>query len=153
MKPYMQSVGMVDPDNNCEVDGLWFNYNNNPSAYHIPHIHGAGKTLFSGVYYPSSGILDGKELSDDQDLNVDVNFETSLEIKSGSIVLLDPSFVARTAVLSDKIRRKPYYLQQVCLEPKAGTLLLFPAYLPHYVVPTQKDNLERFSLVFSINKK
>lgn len=153
MKPYLESVGINDPDINCEIDGLWFNYNNSPHAFHIPHIHGSGKTLFSGVYYPSSGILDGKELSDDQNLNENVNFETKVDIKPGSIVLLDPSFVAKTTVLADFIKRKPYYLQQVCLEPKAGTLLLFPAYLPHYVVPTQKENLERFSLVFSVNKK
>ena len=153
IKPYLLTAGITDPDNSLELDSLWFNYNNNPSAYHIPHIHGSGNTLFSCVYYPSSGILDGKELSDNQNLDENVKLESKTNIVPGSIVFLDPSFVAKNLVYIEGMKRRPYYIQQLTLEPRAGILVSFPQYLPHYVVPTERNNFERVSVVFSVNKK
>lgn len=155
-KPTLRRAGFQgNLEQYMECEDFWGNVNDTPWGFHTPHYHGHGKSVFSGVYFPSSGILDGKNLSDDQDLNHLVELTASSAPPPGSIVFMDPSVNIKRQVfpLGDTLKRYPYYGLELCVVPKEGTLVLFPHYLTHYVTPTEKLNFKRYSIAFSINLK
>ena len=134
-------------------DDFWGNINDSPSAFNSPHIHGHGFTIFSGVYYPTSGILNGEEVSKKQDLDIMTTIRSATRPEPGDLVLMDPSYAVKNQVFPFKIQnnRYPYYGLEYCITPREGTLVLFPNYLMHYVAPTEKENFRRVSIAFSIN--
>jgi len=137
-----------------EIGDFWVNYNDSPYAYHTPHIHGTGQAVFSGVYYPSSGILNGEHLSAKQDLNANPVIESSGQPKPGNIVFLDPAAAIKGQVYpGEHLNRYPYYGLEICIEPREGLLVLFPQWLQHLVTPTEKEGFIRTSLAFNINMK
>ena len=155
-RPYLRKVGYV----NCNLEdhfvceSFWANYNNSPHAFHMPHGHGTGESLFSGVYYPTSGYINGQSISLNQNLNDDVIMSASSQPPPGSLVLLDPAAAIKTQVYKSEIlNRYPYYGMEICITPREGTMVLFPQYLQHLVTPTGKENFERYSIAFDINKK
>ena len=137
----------------CE--DFWGNINESPFAFHTPHFHGCGYTVFSGVYYPSSGIDNGVNVSDTQNLDDIAQLKASSLPAPGDIVFMDPSINIKRQVypLGEKLNRYPYYGLEICLTPKEGTLVLFPHYVTHFVAPTEKFNFTRYSIPFSINLK
>lgn len=155
-KPYLRRVGYTKCVlEDCFVlEEFWANYNNSPHAYHMPHIHGDGNTLFSAVYFPTSGFQDGVALSDTQDLDSKVKIVAKSQPEPGSLVLLDPSCSLKTAVTDSKnLYRYPYYGMEISVVPREGVMVMFPQYLSHLVTPTEKAGFERYSIAFDINKK
>lgn len=150
---YAASIGFRSPGEYLRLNSLWFNYNDSPSGFHTPHIHGSGGCMFSGIYYPTSGVEDGVEISDSEDLDLPLNINYGTNPEPGSIVFMDPSLAARSAVLSTNISVYPYYTQIASFKPRAGSFLFFPNYLTHYVTPTAKERFERVSVVFTFSKK
>jgi len=151
LQQYFKDSGVKDLDA-LRTENCWFNYNNDANAYHVPHLHGHGSTVFSYVYYPSSGILDGKHLSDDQNLDEEFVMDFTHEPKPGSISFMDPAYNVKRQIIPRKMRQLPYYALHASIVPREGILVVFPAYLVHWVTPTHQENFERFSLVGAVNK-
>ena len=155
-KPTLRRAGFQgNLDEYLVCEDFWGNINDSPWGFHTPHFHGHGKSVFGGVYFPSSGILDGKNLSDDQNLDELVEITASSSPPPGSLVLMDPAINIKRQVypLGDTLKRYPYYGLELCITPKEGTLVIFPHYISHYVTPTEKFNFKRYSIPFSINMK
>lgn len=133
------------------VMGMWGNINEkSPYAYHIPHTHGVHND-FTVVYFPSSGIINGKELSDDEDLDQMPDPAATQQPPPGSLVIMDPSgFVKQSMIGSSPfIQRHPFHGQPICVQPRAGFMVILPSYVPHMVTPTENPELTRISISFA----
>ena len=130
------------------VKQLWANVLFKAGGFSEPHIHGSGNTLWSGVYYPKSN-----------DKNLD-HFDVDKYIvgnggASGSLVLRDPAFVNKSLIKTKKINTikttvdNQYYGGSIYITPRESLLILFPAWLEHYVQPVT-DNIKRYSISFTI---
>ena len=129
------------------VSSLWANVILSAGGFSEPHLHGDGNTLWSGVYYPKS---------DHEDLD---NFDPNEFIigksqhGSGYLILRDPAFsIKRQVKVKGKFNNKSYYGDSITIKPRESLLVLFPAWLEHYVQPVT-DNTRRYSISFAINKK
>ena len=136
-----------------ECGMLWANILTNESAYHIPHIHGTGETLFSGVYYPTSGLTPQHEDFYPEEDYEDVELKASSVPESGDLVLFDPASSDKRQVIPAFVKRYPYYGSEICIKPKKSHLVIFPNYLTHMVAPITEKNFIRMSISFSFRKK
>ena len=128
------------------TEGLWANTILDAGGYSRPHIHGVGRTLWSGVYYPK-----GLEKIDNLDeFNEDDFIFNGFEKIDGALVLFDNARVEKGLVLTT-FEDREFYGGEVTVKPRESLLLLFPVWLMHMVTPlTSKD--KRYSISFSINK-
>jgi len=152
-KPILKKAGFggnIEEYLACQT--LWANINRCPYAYHTPHIHGNGTCIFTGVYFPTSGFLNGQSISEDEDLNLPVDICSKKYPDPGSLVFIDPASTIKSQVTTDNLKRYPYYGANINVTPREGTLVIFPHYLTHLVVPTRKENFTRISIGFNINK-
>ena len=111
----------------------WININQQGSL-HFPHTH--GNTTFSGVFYVK--VPDATKPIYENDIN-----------KPGFIEFLDPrndvsGFARGIKELKDSLSFK----QQMLIAPEEGRLLIFPAWLKHWVYPNI-ENEERISISFN----
>ena len=97
--------------------------NSTDSGFHMPHAHRIGEHMWNGVYFPSG--------------DADWTYESSSSPKAGSLVILDPLEFVKSGVADEETDRYPYWGNPICIAPKAGTLALFPVYLPHMVTPAE----------------
>ena len=127
-------------------EGLWANTILDAGGYSRPHIHGVGRTLWSGVYYPK-----GLENIDNLDeFNEDDFIFNGFEKIDGALVLFDNARVEKGLVLTT-FQDREFYGSEVTVRPRESLLLLFPVWLMHMVTPlTSKE--KRYSISFSINK-
>ena len=129
----------INFDNFNAVSAGWININQKGSL-HFPHTH--GHTTFAGVFYVK--IPKTTKTTNDNDL-----------IKPGYIEFLDPrNDVSGWACGINDFQQSLAFDQRMLLEPKEGNLLVFPAWLKHWVYPNV-DNEERISISFNyrlINK-
>ena len=110
----------------------WININQKGSL-HFPHTHGG--STFSGVFYVKVPTI--KEI-DDKGIN-----------KPGFIEFLDPRNDVTTYAYGVKeFVESMTFQQQMLMQPKEGTLLVFPAWLKHWVYPNI-ENDERISISFN----
>ena len=112
----------------CVAEPLWTKMITEPHGYHMPHSHRIGNYMWNGIYFPMS--LDGPPVN------------SSSQPPAGSLVLLDPLEFVKSGVADEKTERYPYWGNPICITPKAGTLVLFPVYLPHMVAPVGKQMIE-----------
>lgn len=148
---FIDSIGAKETnDSKFAIENFWANVNTNQNAFHLPHIHGVGRTFLSGVYYPSSGIKNDIDLSDQQDLNENIQIVSTNRPPPGSLVLHDPSQFVKTQVRPDNLQSHPYFGLPIIVVPKEGALVLFPNYIPHSVVPTAEPDLTRISIAFEV---
>lgn len=140
-------------DDVFECGMLWANILTRKSAYHIPHIHGTGETLFSGVYYPTSGLTSQNEDYYPHEDYTDVELRASSVPESGDLVLFDPASAQKRQVIPAFVKRYPYYGSEICIKPKKAHLIIFPNYLTHMVAPIVLDDFYRLSISFSVRKK
>lgn len=140
-------------DDIFECGMLWANILTNESAYHMPHIHGTGETLFSGVYYPTSGLTPQNEDFYPEEDYSDVELRASSVPESGDLVLFDPASSDKRQVIPAFVKRYPYYGSEICIKPKKSHLVIFPNYLTHMVAPITEKNFIRMSVSFSFRKK
>lgn len=132
---------------------LWANILNIPGGYHMPHIHGTGQTILSGVYYPTSGLReDFEDYYPDEDYS-DVELRASSVPEPGDLVLFDPAAAEKRQVIPGFVKRYPYYGSEVCIKPKKSHLVIFPNYLTHMVAPIRKEKFIRMSISFSLRMK
>lgn len=145
-----------------EVKELWANIIYKPGGFHIPHIHGSGETLFSGVYYPTSGFT-YEELPEfkltplypDEDLDeIPPNqFLANSNPKPGDLMLMDPAAGLKRQVIPEWVQRYPYYGTEFTLTPRQSMLIIFPNYIEHMVVPLTESNQMRMSISFCFTKR
>ncbi len=100
----------------------WINVNP-PGAYNTPHAHPDHE--WSGSYYVKVP-------------------ETPPGSRSGQIEFLDP----RNGVPQMEGLNSAYFVPKVRKAPKAGTMLVFPSYLRHWVYPNEQDEI-RISIAFN----
>jgi len=128
------------------TEGLWANTILDAGGYSRPHIHGVGRTLWSGVYYPK-GL---EEIDNLDEFNEDDFIFNGFEKIDGALVLFDNARVEKGLVLTT-FEDREFYGGEVTVKPRESLLLLFPVWLMHMVTPlTSKD--KRYSISFSINK-
>ncbi len=132
------------------VEAFWANVNNDPFAFHMPHSHTV-KYMFTGVYFPSSGISKGVHLSSRQNLDEPVVLQSKSQPDPGSLVLLDPLEFVKNAISIGETSRYPFFGHPISVTPKEATLVIFPSYLPHMVTPTKDPNLTRVSIAFNLS--
>lgn len=151
--PFLSKIGFKgDIASYVRCEDFWANVNDNPYAYHVPHMHGYGNTIFTGVYYPSSGLQDNINISDKQNLDLDpIDFYSSSYPKPGSIVFSDPAVSIKRQVKRNQIQSYPYFGLDMCLTPREGVMVVFPHYLMHSVTPTEKHGFTRISIAFNFN--
>lgn len=134
---------------------FWANILDSLGAFNMPHIHGTGETVFSGVYYPTSGLLTGGTANQeyyDENYNT-VQLRADSHPISGDLVLFDPASDIKRQVIPGNVNRHPYYGQEICIEPRESHLVIFPNYLKHMVAPITLPNFKRISISFAFTKK
>ncbi len=128
------------------TEGMWANTIFDAGGYSRPHIHGAGRTLWSGVYYPK-----GLEEIDDLDTwNEEDYVFNGFEKIDGALIIFDNSRVEKGLVLTT-FEDREFYGNEVTIKPRESLLVLFPVWLMHMVTPLTKKE-KRYSISFSINK-
>lgn len=148
--PVMINVGYKEEyiRKKLELRNLWANVIWKRGGWSEPHTHGTGETLFSGVYYPIS--------PNSQSLNLDdFPFEkhivnSSKTAPDGSLVIADPARSVK--IIKGEVRGYPYYGQNIAVIPRESLLILFPAWLEHYVTPLIDEKFKRYSISFGIAK-
>lgn len=139
------------------VNTLWFNILEKNGAFHMPHTHGAGGTMFSGVYYPTSGLRSDnrQDYFMDEDLSIDMQWKASSHPDPGDLIIFDPAMDIKRQVYHPELycNRYPYYGSEICVTPKQSNLVIFPNYLSHMVAPVTRDNFMRMSISFAFYKK
>ena len=104
------------------LGNMWANINY-PGCYNRPHVH--PNALFSGVYWIKS------------------------PQKSGNFMVYDPRPGVQMAMPDRKQKKLPSeYWREVHYEPRAGTAIMFPAWLWHEVKPNQSNDI-RISVSFN----
>jgi len=147
-KQIVKHTGTHNTD--IQAEFFWANINRNPSAFHMPHAHQLDGYMWTGVYFPTSGWKDGKEISEEQNLDEVVDITSRTQPLPGSLTLMDPLHFVKTGVATKRTDRYPYWGNPITIEPKEGTVVLFPTYLPHLVTPTESENFTRMSIAFYV---
>lgn len=146
--PYIRWAGIKKE--NIKVYDFWANLNQDASAFHMPHSHSLHAGIFTGVYFPSSGIENEINLSDNQNLDQNPELMSSSVPTPGSLVLLDPNENIKSSIATKLTEKYPYFGNPLCISPKEGTIILFPSYISHLVTPTENSKLTRISIAFNI---
>lgn len=109
---------------NFFVSNIWLNINGK-GTFNRPHIH--SECLFSGVYY------------------------VKCQEDSGNVILLNPSKLQQYHVKEEYVESFDGILASTwSVDAEIGKLLIFPAWLEHYVEPNRSDE-DRISIAFNIN--
>jgi uncharacterized protein (TIGR02466 family) len=124
---YLRRVGIAYPVN-WSLQG-WANVNR-IGDYHDPHNH--PYAYLSGTYYVS--VPDSR-----------APLRNRADVRPGCITFNDP----RNAVNMTAIKDDPQIEPEFTVSPKAGMILMWPAFLMHYVHPNLSDAL-RISISFNL---
>lgn len=146
--PTIIQAGTKNTDIRAEF--FWVNRNEKGNAFHMPHSHQLDGYMWTGVYFPTSGWIDGEPISKDQNLDESPVMESKTQPNPGDLTLLDPLQFVKTGTATKKTDRYPYWGNPLCVTPREGTVVLFPTYLPHLVTPTEQDNFKRMSIAFYV---
>ena len=141
--PLLHSSG-VSPDVRFTADKFWANMIFKKGGWSNPHTHGSSDTFWSGVYYPK-GLNDEKNLDE---FNINDYMSQGINQVGGSLVVKDSNISKK--MLRVKMKSDQYYGTNFSVIPRESLLVLFPAWLEHYVTPTT-DNSRRYSISFSIS--
>jgi len=143
--PMLSQSGIEDEyASKLKATGLWANVILAAGGFSEPHIHGTGKTLWTGVYYPAGP----EEDLDNFDHHKHVIGETTPG--SGNLVLKDPAFVQKRLIKAP-YKHRQYYGACITVVPRESLLVIFPTWIEHYVQPVT-DNNKRYSISFCVNK-
>lgn len=146
--PIISDRGTRNTDISAEF--FWANRNTSKSAFHMPHAHQLDGYMWTGVYFPTSGFMNGEPVSNGENLDEITNITSSTQPDPGALTLMDPLHFVKTGVASKKTDRYPYWGNPIVIPPKEGTIVMFPTYLPHLVTPTLKEDFYRLSIAFYV---
>lgn len=125
---YLRHVG-IDYPVRWRIQG-WSNINR-LGDYHDFHNH--PRAYLSGTYYVQ--VPEGER-----------SIGTRSDLRSGCITFYDPRYAANM----NAIAQDPYVDPEFTVSPKAGLLMLWPAFLQHFVHPNLAEG-ERISISYNIN--
>jgi len=159
IKPSIAKAGFRIKD--VKVHTLCGKVYKDPTAYSMPHSHSA-QQYWTGVYYPTYGIIDGEWQHADKDLDAELPLVESLSNpRPGSIVLLDPIECIKVSSLGPAaysdfngksvVDRYPNHGHPICMTPSESAILLIPTFLPHMVTPHRNPNLERYAIPYYVD--
>lgn len=118
-----QGLGFRE-DTEAYLTNLWININPTCS-FNRPHVH--PDCVFSGVYY------------------------VECTADSGKLVCKHPAIAQQYSLKEETLSTFTEYNTSIwSITPEAGKLLIFPAWLEHYVEPNTSTE-ERISIAFNIN--
>ena len=105
------------------IGNMWANINY-PKCYNRPHVH--PNSLFSGVYWVKT------------------------PVKSGKFMIYDPRPGIQTVMPNRKEGQQlpPHLWREIQYESRAGTIIMFPAWLWHEVKPNESNDT-RISVSFN----
>lgn len=132
-------------ENRIYVRNLWANVIHKAGGYSKPHTHGKGNTLWSGVYYP-----EGNEKDLDY-FNVNEHVFPGNHPEGGCLVLQDPGHLGKWVARAEHLTTGIYYGDEITIKPRQSLLIMFPAWMQHYVQPTTNDRF-RYSISFSVDR-
>ena len=108
------------------LGNMWANVNY-PGGYNRPHLH--PNSLFSGVYWIKT------------------------PVKSGNLMIYDPRPGIHTTMPGRKEGPLPHqFWREIHYTPRAGTIVMFPAWLWHEVRPNESNDT-RISVSFNFLQK
>jgi len=144
-KPIIHASGVSEGED-LVIQSLWANMCFAAGGFSNPHIHGSGRTIWSGVYYPK-GIVEKDNLNE-----FDINEYSGYGVPAvpGALVCKDGNIAKR--MVKFEMSNKKYFTGNFYIIPRESLLVLFPAWVEHYVTPTV-DNSKRYSISFAINLK
>ena len=148
VKPILHESGvMKEAAYAHRTENLWANCILGAGGYSRPHLHGSGKTLWSGVYYPKG--MQGAENLDEfnEDDYILLGYQPNID---GALVIFDNARVEKGLVLTEFDDRE-FYGSEIMVKPRESLLILFPVWLMHMVTPLT-TNEKRYSISFGINK-
>ena len=130
-----------------KFSNMWANING-PGDMNAPHHHGTDP--LTGVYYPvesisSDGVLNFDYDSDRIPLGLN-NYDSHKEEPGGSLVFQDPAYGKKITLVN---KNNPDNCSSYHVYPKAGLLILFPGYIPHFVTSFKEDK-KRLSISFAL---
>lgn len=143
--PFFKRIGIMEPS--VRVVDFWANVNESVTGFHMPHSH-TGKSIYTGVYFPTSGFVDGIEI--EEKFNSPI-IKSESNPAAASLVLLDPLEFVKTTTITGNVLRYPYFGNPICFQPQKSLLVMFPNYLPHMTIPNKINNLKRVSIAFNIS--
>jgi hypothetical protein len=137
-KEYTTECGL---STEVSVTNCWANINQKGS-YNMMHHHNG--SALGGVYYPAQSLVNGEPT---------FNYSEGNPVRPGSwgdnggeLTIQSPHYSLYNGLPSGKMGA--YTISHYHVNPTAGLLLLFPAYLIHGVVPVMDDST-RISISFS----
>lgn len=143
----LEKIGVKE--NKVAAIDFWGNINQSVSGFHMPHSHTCGlHNIYTGVYYPSSGFLNGNEI--EEKFNEPV-VKSESNAAAGSLVLLDPLEFVKTTTINNNVSRYPFFGNPIVFTPQKSLLILFPNYLPHMTIPNKVSNFKRISIAFNVS--
>ena len=129
------------------TESLWANVCFDAGGFSRPHLHGSGRTLWSGVYYPK-GIEEIENLDKfEEDEFIHLGFPPNID---GLLVIFDPAKTTKGLIKTATYTRE-FYGTEVSVIPRESLLILFPVWMLHMVSPLTKKS-KRYSISFAINK-
>ena len=137
---YCRQTGHTD---GLGIENLWANVNKKGDM-NMGHHHGL--SACTGVYYPVTEIVDGKEEYEYCDTVSLLPGSWNGE-DGGCITFQDPSY-GRKIQLEHSGLASPYSLEFYHLYPTPGVLIVMPSYLIHHVSPFTEENKTRISISF-----
>lgn len=149
-KPIIYDTGTKNNPNNIRSEFFWANRNTSATAFHMPHSHQLDGYMWTGVYFPTSGIENGIHLSESENLDQLVQVTSDTQPYPGALTLLDPIQFVKQGTATKLTDRYPYWGNPLNIRPKEGTIVMFPTYLPHLVTPTEKEGFYRVSIAFYV---
>lgn len=136
-------------EGNTELKSIWGNRCES-GGWSLPHWHGNGNTLWSGVYYPVG--FDDPEDLDDFTLSDYVFDWEAPDDGRGCLIIEDPALFVKVQVgpyYPKHLSRPSHFTLRKYVKPREGLLVLFPAWQNHSVSPTTR---KRYSISFAVDK-
>ena len=144
VQPFFKQIGVMET--NITVIDFWANVNESVAGFHMPHSH-TGKSIYTGVYFPTTGFIDKVEI--EEKFNQPI-IKSESNPPPSSLVLLDPLEFVKTTTITNKVLRYPYFGNPICFQPQKSLMVMFPNYLPHMTIPNKNNNLKRISIGFNV---
>ena len=145
-RTYLRHIQLPD-DTATGCSGLWANHVAGKGGHSGYHIHGSGRVVATGVYYPASLIENGRAPEQNLD-DFDPGRIFKETGKGGELIVHDPNYAIKRQVI--KPPGSPYYEGLKVVAPRESLLIVFPQYLPHSVAPLLDDGIERYSISYTV---
>ncbi len=145
-RTYLQHIKYAEP-RVARCGGLWANCMTGRGSHSELHIHGTGRVIATGVYYPASLRSPAGSAPPASGPFDPASVFTSTGV-GGELILYDPNYALRRQIIKPEQSRYYEALKQIA--PRESLLVMFPHYLPHAVSALLQDDVKRYSVSFAV---